>query len=162
MRTIERGKFPYDLKSICFLFISSDGEPKQIDTDISKEEAYIRTKMGKGRIIAVYPGNYRSDAFYIDADEFGEVFGFAEDNLITVVGIRRGDSMFDTRVSQCWEIEIITKNNQNPVSIPKFTTRLENELRKKYAGCNVVKSRYSSGDLTNDNHYIVIVNASGL
>lgn len=162
MRTVERGNFPYDLKCICFLFISSDGEPKQIDTDISKEEAYSYAKMGKGKIIAVYPGNYRSDAFYIDVDEFGEVFGFAEDNLISVVGICRGDPMFDTRISKCWKIEISTRNNQNPDSIPKFTTRLEKELRKKYAGCNVVKGHYSDGGLTKDNHYIVIVNVSGL
>ena len=76
MKTVGEKKFPYTLKTVCFIFINSAGEPMQVGTDITKQEAYVAAMAGAGKIIAVLPGRLKSDAFNINTLEFGRAFGF--------------------------------------------------------------------------------------
>lgn len=76
MRTVGKKKFPYTMKTVCFIFISSTSEPMQVGTDVTKQEAYVAAMVGAGKIIAVLPGQSKSDAYNIDTLEFGRAFGF--------------------------------------------------------------------------------------
>lgn len=62
----EAGNFPYGSKLVCFMEISPDGEIRQLSTKRDMAEAYISAQDGNSRIVAVWPGNWRSDLFIID------------------------------------------------------------------------------------------------
>ncbi len=67
----EAGCFPYDSKTVCYMELSKDGNIEQLITKESKLKAFINAKDGDSKILAVWPGRWRSDLFIIDdLDEF--------------------------------------------------------------------------------------------
>jgi len=68
----ETGCFPYRSKLVCFMELSEDGEIHQLIDIGDKRKAYYNAIDGKSRILAVWPGNWRSDLFIIDdLSEYG-------------------------------------------------------------------------------------------
>lgn len=67
----ETGCFPYRSKTVCFMKLSPSGELKQLTDRKEKCAAYLESKQGNCQIVAVWPGQWRSDLFIIDdLDEF--------------------------------------------------------------------------------------------
>ena len=62
----EAGCFPYRSKVVCYMELSSDGKIKQLTNKNEKLEAYLNAKSGVSQILAVWPGQWRSDLFIID------------------------------------------------------------------------------------------------
>jgi len=46
--------------------LSNDGNIKQLSTKNDKNQAYLNAKAGTSKILAVWPGQWRSDLFIID------------------------------------------------------------------------------------------------
>lgn len=68
----ETGCFPYRSKLVCFMELSEDGEIHQLKDIGDKRRAYYNAIDGKSKILAVWPGNWRSDLFIIDdLSEYG-------------------------------------------------------------------------------------------
>ena len=58
----ESGCFPYKSKLVCFMEVFPDGTITQIPTDRnSRRDALSNAKSGKSKIVAVWPGQWRSD-----------------------------------------------------------------------------------------------------
>ena len=62
----EAGCFPYRSKLVCYMELSNDGNIKQLSTQNEKIQAYLNVKAGTSKILAVWPGQWRSDLFIID------------------------------------------------------------------------------------------------
>ena len=69
----ETGCFPYRSKLVCYMELSNDGSIKQLSTKNEKFQAYLNAKAGNSQILAVWPGQWRSDLFLIDdLDSFAD------------------------------------------------------------------------------------------
>ena len=69
----EAGCFPYRSKLVCYMELTNDGDIKQLSHKNEKMEAYLNAKAGNSRILAVWPGQWRSDLFLIDdLDSFAD------------------------------------------------------------------------------------------
>ena len=67
----EAGCFPYGSSTVCYMELTKDGNIKQLMTRESKGEALRNANAGDSKILAVWPGRWRSDLFIIDdLDEF--------------------------------------------------------------------------------------------
>ena len=62
----ETGCFPYRSGQVCYMEVSPDGAVTQLSTVGEKRSAYINTLAGVSKILAVWPGRWRSDLFIID------------------------------------------------------------------------------------------------
>lgn len=62
----ETGCFPYRSKTVCFMELFPNGELNQLTTDNQKLDAIANANHGKSKIVAVWPGNWRSDLFVVD------------------------------------------------------------------------------------------------
>lgn len=62
----ETGCFPYRSKLVCYMELSNDGNIKQLSSQNEKIQAYLNAKAGTSKILAVWPGQWRSDLFIID------------------------------------------------------------------------------------------------
>lgn len=58
--------FPYSSKLVCYMELFPNGEIHQLSTEFERVEAYFNAKSGKSKILAVWPGRWRSDLFIID------------------------------------------------------------------------------------------------
>lgn len=72
----DAGCFPYRSKVVCYMELSCDGKIKQLSTKNEKLEAYLNAKSGISQILAVWPGQWRSDLFIID-----DLESFAEEQI---------------------------------------------------------------------------------
>ena len=63
--TSENPEFPWQMQTVSYICIA-DNEPKQIGADITARDAYKMAVDDKAKIIAVWPGRWRSDAFLVD------------------------------------------------------------------------------------------------
>ena len=69
----ETGCFPYRSKLVCYMELTIDGNIKQLSTQNEKLQAYLNAKAGTSKILAVWPGQWRSDLFIIDdLDSFAD------------------------------------------------------------------------------------------
>ena len=69
----ETGCFPYRSKLVCYMELTNDGIIKQLSNRNEKIEAYLNAKAGISKILAVWPGQWRSDLFIIDdIDSFAD------------------------------------------------------------------------------------------
>ena len=69
----ETGCFPYRSKLVCYMELTNDGNIKQLSNKNEKLEAYLNAKAGNSQILAVWPGQWRSDLFIIDdLDSFAD------------------------------------------------------------------------------------------
>ncbi len=69
----EAGCFPYRSKIVCYMELTNDGNIKQLSNRNEKLEAYLNAKAGISKILAVWPGQWRSDLFIIDdLDSFAD------------------------------------------------------------------------------------------
>lgn len=67
------GRFPYGSGQVCYMEVSPDGAVTQLSTVGEKRSAYINAQAGISKILAVWPGRWRSDLFIIDdLDAFSE------------------------------------------------------------------------------------------
>ena len=74
----ETGCFPYRSSVVCFMELFPNGELNQLASQEAKLEAYFNATKEKSKIVAVWPGQWRSDLFIIDdLDEY-----FNELNLL--------------------------------------------------------------------------------
>lgn len=72
----ETGCFPYSCGQVCYMEVSPDGAVTQLSTVGEKRSAYINAQAGVSKILAVWPGRWRSDLFIIDdLDAFSEKQG---------------------------------------------------------------------------------------
>lgn len=72
----ETGCFPYSCGQVCYIEVSPDGAVTQLSTVGEKRSAYINAQAGVSKILAVWPGRWRSDLFIIDdLDAFSEKQG---------------------------------------------------------------------------------------
>ena len=62
----ETGCFPYSCGQVCYMEVSPDGAVTQLSTVGEKRSAYINAQAGVSKILAVWPGRWRSDLFIID------------------------------------------------------------------------------------------------
>lgn len=74
MRSAKEARcFPYRSKLVCYMELSNDGNIKQLSTQNEKLQAYINAKAGTSKLLAVWPGQWRSDLFIIDdLDSFAD------------------------------------------------------------------------------------------
>lgn len=73
----ETGCFPYSSQVVCFMELFPNGDIKQLNNDVDKFEAYCNANQSKSKIVAVWPGKWRSDLFIIDdLEKFAEALDF--------------------------------------------------------------------------------------
>jgi hypothetical protein len=71
--------FPYRDPTVCFIEVHADGAV----TQGADEESVIRAKRGASRLFAVWPGQWSSDLFTVDPDEFAKGRGDVHDPVRT-------------------------------------------------------------------------------
>lgn len=72
--------FPYDLPTMCYLEVGSDGSVQSPPPD----GVDARVRSGESRLYAVWPGKYRSDLFLIDdVDDYEKALGIQHDPVRT-------------------------------------------------------------------------------
>ena len=143
MRLIsENPEFPWKDRDICYIYFDKNLNSYQVGSskDISALNAYELAKEGKGKIVAVWPGKYRSDAFLIDdLDAYAVAFGFDYKPLpIEIVGfVCRSEQ--GVAVSKYYDFFI--KDDKEIVSFDDtFLSRFSEELKHKY-GWTIAKSK---------------------
>lgn len=62
----ESGCFPYGNKRVCYIEVSDNGNVRQLSSRQEKFDAFCHAKAGIGKLLAVWPGQWRSDLFVID------------------------------------------------------------------------------------------------
>ena len=62
----ESGCFPYGSKLVCFMELWPNGDLIQLSSKHEKREACFHAMGGKSKVVAVWPGNWRSDLFIVD------------------------------------------------------------------------------------------------
>lgn len=62
----EAGCFPYTSKLVCFMELRPNGTLTQLNSKPEKLAAYFSAADGNSKIVAVWPGRWRSDLFIID------------------------------------------------------------------------------------------------
>ena len=65
-RLASEAPFPYTSQRVCYIERYSDGTLHQIRTKAQMAEAITAARTGVIDIVAVWPGEYRSDLFVID------------------------------------------------------------------------------------------------
>lgn len=73
----ESGCFPYSSKRVCYIEVFPDGTVKQVSSDQEKRDAFENVLCQKSRLLAVWPGQWRSDLFVID-----DLESFVEENRL--------------------------------------------------------------------------------
>lgn len=73
----ETGCFPYGSKRVCFIEVFPDGNVRQVSSDKEKKEAFEHALCEKSKLLAVWPGQWRSDLFVID-----DLMAFVEENKL--------------------------------------------------------------------------------
>jgi hypothetical protein len=58
--------FPYKSKLVCYMEVFPDGRVIQLSSNDEKLKAFSRAWTDQSKIMAVWPGKYRSDLFAID------------------------------------------------------------------------------------------------
>jgi hypothetical protein len=64
-RLASEAPFPYAAKRVCLLAVTADG-PRQLHYKADVEAAIRRALLGELTLMAVWPGEYKSDLFVID------------------------------------------------------------------------------------------------
>ena len=67
----ESGCFPYGSKLVCFMELWPNGDLIQLSSKHEKREACFHAMGGQSKVVAVWPGNWRSDLFIVDDLEPG-------------------------------------------------------------------------------------------
>ena len=62
----ESGCFPYGSKLVCFMELWPNGDLIQLSSKHEKREACFHAMGGQSNVVAVWPGNWRSDLFIVD------------------------------------------------------------------------------------------------
>lgn len=62
----EAGCFPYRRKTVCYMEVFPNGDINQLSTRQELKDAFYHAVSGKSKIVAVWPGQWRSDLFIID------------------------------------------------------------------------------------------------
>ena len=63
---LEVGCFPYRRKTVCYMEVFPNGDINQLSTRQELKDAFYHAVSGKSKIVAVWPGQWRSDLFIID------------------------------------------------------------------------------------------------
>lgn len=82
MRSIkEESFFPFTARTICYIEVSKDGFIQQIPCNKSAiKEACLRARTDQTTLLAVWPGQYRSDLFIVDdIDALLDAYGIARE-----------------------------------------------------------------------------------
>ncbi len=75
----ESGCFPYRSKLVCFMQLFPDGRLIQLSSKDMKLNACGSAQKGESKIVAVWPGQWRSDLFIIDdLEEFVDALIFSK------------------------------------------------------------------------------------
>jgi len=64
---------------VCYIEVHADGNV----TQGADEQSVTRAKGGASRLFAVWPGQWRSDLFTVDPDEFAKAMGYVHDPVRT-------------------------------------------------------------------------------
>lgn len=62
----ENSCFPYASKLVCYIEVFPDGRVEQLSGQTEKRKGYADAIQGLSKIVAVWPGQWRSDLFLID------------------------------------------------------------------------------------------------
>lgn len=143
MRLISKTpEFPWKDRGVCYVFVSQTLDVFHVGStkDISPLNAYELAKDGKGKIVAVWPGQYRSDAFLVDdLEAYALAFGFAYKPLpIEIVGFVCR-SAHGVAVSKYYDF-FIKDDNEVVTFDDSFLTRFSEDLKHKY-GWTIAKSK---------------------
>ena len=149
MRLISKTpEFPWNEKTISYIYFDKNLNSYQVGSnrDISHENAYQLAKSGEGKIIAVWPGNYRSDAFLIDdLNLYGLQFGCVKNPLpIKIVGYIH-DNPFNYDTKQTKYISFFYEGTDGDITrMPNFLERLSDMLYDKFGWKIAMGKGYSS------------------
>lgn len=144
--TSETPNFPWKDRNICYIFVNQKMNVFQVgggNRDISHGDAYKMAKNGIGKIVAVWPGNYKSDAFLIDElDDYGAAFGLVMKPLpAKLVGYKR-EKKYDTKISKfvCFYLETGDDFSLSDAFVTQFAMMIQQKF-----GWKVALSRGFSG-----------------
>lgn len=142
--TSETSNFPWSNRNISYIFIDKQLNVFQVGRDMSHESAYNNLKSRSGKLIAVWPGNYTSDAFLVDKpDEYGAAFGLVMTKLpVKIVGYKR-DTRYDSKISKYVLFYLETKDDAFHFS-DTFMTQLSMLIQKKFGWQVCTSKGYSS------------------
>jgi len=150
--TSQTPNFPWKDRKISYVFVDKSLNVFQVGGywDISHESAYKKAKEGLGKLIAVWPGSYTTDAFLVDnLDDYGAVFGFVMKVLpVKIIGYKRKTD-YDLKVSKyvCFYLE--TKEDLSLSDL--FITQFSMMIQKKYGWRVCTSKGYSSSRLKDGN-----------
>ncbi len=139
-------EFEWRNKRVCYLFIGLSGEVFQIEKDISAQEAYSKVSANKGRLVAVWPGNWRSDAFIIDdIRTFGLTFDCIHEDLpLKIIGYSHKTIEFDTTFSK--HVDFVIECSREVHSLPNFLKRFSDKLEQEFGWTIALSRGYSMID----------------
>jgi hypothetical protein len=140
--------FPYSLSTICYIFADKLGNVYQLPNDMSFENAFQIASLDNGKIIAIWPGKYRTDAFEVDdLKALGLSKGFIKEPLpVTIIGFE--ESRFGSHGRGSRTYDVFYKCNENndklKCGIGDFNIRFCDMLADKF-GWDIAKSKGFSG-----------------
>jgi hypothetical protein len=140
-KTSECKNFPYQEKTICYIYINENKEVKEVNPrKVEIEEIQEDLINKKGELYAVWPGNYSSDLFLVDdIDSLFMAYGLAKAKHIHDVEWKIGD--FDDKGKRYAYVNCTLKCKCN---IDKMGIRQFAADMKEQKGWDVAVSKYGS------------------
>lgn len=156
MRLIsENSDFQWQLNTMCYILVCSNLEVFQIKKDISYEKAYRIAKNGGGKILAVWPGNWRSDAFLVDdLEQFALEFGCVKPSLPIEIVEYKHLKEYDGR--NLYYIDFVVKSDKDMLLLERnFLERFADEIMRKFGWKVALSKGYGSQHDTNSKKWVI-------
>lgn len=133
MKLASAFQVPLTDPSICYLYVScTSGTVRQIDEDITPQQAYDNVKNFYGRIIAIWKQNDKCESYLVDnIDEYGNYFNCNEKLPITIIGAERQNTQYDTPRFKRVNIYFVTERPFLNVE-PNFDERFEDLIKEQF------------------------------
>lgn len=141
MRKVSECKeFPYKERTTCYIFVKENGDVKQvISNKTGIEEIKEDLLNNKGKLYAVWPGNYSSDLFLVDDTKaLLMAFGLYESKHIHDIEWNFSDFKKDSKVYAYIDCKLKCGCNIDKIGIRQFAADM-----KKQKNWDVCVTRYS-------------------
>ena len=128
--------FPYGNPNICYLYVANNFDVKQINKDITPQEAFENAMYECGDIYAIW---WDHDAYIIDnIMDFAIYFGcvIPDELPLTIIGAEHRNNKFDSSTTAYVQIYVRTDKESienAPCFIQKFNKLLEDTYGWTYA-----------------------------
>ena len=137
---------------VCYLYIEN-GTVRQVGKDIQPQVAYANASNKRGKLVAVWPGKWRTDAFIIDKLKgYGLAFGCCYEPLpVKILGFKHKKSEYDTGVSAY--MKFFLQDPTDVVHSSGFLERFSEDIKRRF-GWSIAISKGIDTQKRNDRQMV--------